>query len=137
MKKILCEYRNPVLISDTSINCEIDHPTHGWIPFTCDMNDEESDIDTQKLFAIMSSDENIKTLSPEEKFEKAASKIRRTRDNILIYEVDSIASNPLRWGDLSSEEQKAISDYRRKLLDITQQEGFPFDVIWPEKVFNL
>jgi hypothetical protein len=35
------ENRNPIFIEDGRINCEIEHPQYGWIPFTCDPNDVE------------------------------------------------------------------------------------------------
>ena len=33
--------RNPVFTFDGRIDCEIEHPTYGWIPFTADPNDVE------------------------------------------------------------------------------------------------
>ena len=33
--------RNPIFIEDGRINCEIEHPQYGWIPFTADPNDVE------------------------------------------------------------------------------------------------
>lgn len=33
--------RNPVYTSHGRIDCEIDHPVYGWIPFTADPNDVE------------------------------------------------------------------------------------------------
>ncbi|MFA9232003.1 MAG: hypothetical protein ACEQSU_14865 [Microgenomates group bacterium] len=35
------EIRNPVAIADDRIDCEINHPAHGWIPFTADLHDVE------------------------------------------------------------------------------------------------
>lgn len=33
--------RNAVLLPDGRINCEIEHPVYGWIPFTADAADPE------------------------------------------------------------------------------------------------
>lgn len=33
------EYRSPKYNADGTINAEINHPNHGWIPFTADPND--------------------------------------------------------------------------------------------------
>lgn len=33
--------RNPVFTADGRIDCEIEHPVYGWIPFTADPNDVE------------------------------------------------------------------------------------------------
>jgi hypothetical protein len=35
------EIRNPIFTSDSRIDCEIEHPQYGWIPFTADPNDVE------------------------------------------------------------------------------------------------
>lgn len=35
------DIRNPIFTSDGRIDCEIDHPIYGWIPFTADENDVE------------------------------------------------------------------------------------------------
>ena len=46
-------YRNPIFNSFGTIDCEINHPARGWIPFTCDPNDTGAEFDTAELFAIM------------------------------------------------------------------------------------
>jgi len=63
----------------------------------------------------------------------AAEAVRARRDQLLLTEVDPVVSNPLRWADLSAEQQQAWAAYRRALLDITDQSGFPHDVVWPSK----
>jgi len=35
------EYRNPIFTASGAIDCEINHPAYGWIPFTADPNDVE------------------------------------------------------------------------------------------------
>lgn len=35
------EIRNAKLLEDGRIDCEIDHPVYGWIPFTAAANDVE------------------------------------------------------------------------------------------------
>ena len=64
--------------------------------------------------------------------ELKAEKIRKQRD-ARLRSVDEIASNPLRWGSLSSEQQEDLADYRQALLDVPQQDGFPWSVQWPTK----
>jgi hypothetical protein len=59
--------------------------------------------------------------------------MQQTRNSILFNEVDPIVSNPLRWSDLSQEQQQAWTNYRKELLDLPQQEGFPHEVQWPER----
>lgn len=63
--------------------------------------------------------------------ERLAAQARRQRDTILANVVDPLVSNPLRWADLTAEKQAAWAAYRRVLLDVPQQEGFPIDIVWP------
>lgn len=130
------EYRNAIYISNTVIDCEINHPIHGWIPFTCDPSDSGAQFDILKLYARMKSDPMTKPYIPpsqEEITVKVAERIRIQRDSILMNEVDPLVSNPLRWNDMNSIQQQVWIDYRRALLDIPQQDGFPHNVIWPTK----
>jgi hypothetical protein len=69
----------------------------------------------------------------EEIDEAKAEEVRNERNFRLKTEVDPVVTNPLRWNDMSIEQQQSWADYRRGLLDITLQEGFPHDVIWPTK----
>ena len=59
--------------------------------------------------------------------------VRAMRDSILANEVDPIVTNPLIWGDMPKTKQKEWADYRRALLDVPTQVGFPNAVIWPTK----
>jgi hypothetical protein len=61
----------------------------------------------------------------------AAMVARATRSTILVNTVDPLVSNPLRWADMTAEKQAEWAAYRRALLDISQQSGFPHDVVWP------
>ena len=65
--------------------------------------------------------------------ERLAREERDSRDNILVKYVDPLTTNTLRWNDLSSEEQTALSAYRQALLDVPQQEGFPHTHTFPEE----
>jgi hypothetical protein len=62
----------------------------------------------------------------------AALQARVQRNTLLVELVDPYVMNPLRWADLSAEQQGEIAAYRRALLDITDQPGFPLDIAWPE-----
>jgi hypothetical protein len=61
----------------------------------------------------------------------AALDARKRRNEILVNTVDPYVMNSLRWADLSAEQQGEIAAYRRALLDITDQAGFPLEVTWP------
>ena len=47
----------------------------------------------------------------------------------LIY----FTQNVLRRESLAAEEEDAIRAYRQALLDVTEQSGFPHEVVWPTK----
>jgi len=62
-----------------------------------------------------------------------AAQVRGERDNILVTVVDPLVSNPLRWADLTADQQTAWSQYRTDLLAVPQQAGFPNTITWPTK----
>lgn len=58
-----------------------------------------------------------------------AEKVRAKRSGLLYNYVDSV--NQVRWNLLTADQQDYLTQYRQDLLDVPQQPGFPFDVIWP------
>lgn len=50
--------------------------------------------------------------------------VRAVRNQYLVEYVDGVVSNPLRWAEMSAEEQAQITDYRRYLLDYTTTENW-------------
>jgi hypothetical protein len=64
---------------------------------------------------------------------EAALRARQERNRLLVNLVDPLVMNSLRWGDLTEERRQEVVAYRRALLDITDQPGFPLDIVWPEK----
>jgi hypothetical protein len=129
-------YRNAQRLANGWIDCEIEHPDYGWIPFTCNPTDTGALFDTAALHAQMDADPATAAYVPptqEELDAAAAEAVRAERDAKLASEVDPIVSNPLRWADLIAEKQAEWAAYRRALLDITAQAGFPHGVVWPTK----
>lgn len=57
----------------------------------------------------------------------------RNRRNKLLYELDHIVMNPLRWASFTEEYKNQLRTYRQQLLDVPQQPGFPSDCVWPTK----
>ena len=128
------EYRNAKHIGQNRIDCEIDHPTLGWIPYTCDGTEDGEQFDNKELYARLDADPDAAPYIPptqEELDAIAASNVRRQRDFILTTKVDPMVSNPLRWATMTADQQQAWADYRIALLDVPQQAGFPQTVIWP------
>ena len=52
------EYRNPQRTAGEAIDCEINHPVYGWIPFTADPNDVGAEFDVAALHAALAADPN-------------------------------------------------------------------------------
>ena len=130
-------YRNARYINNTGwIDCEIEHPQYGWIPYTLDPADTDMTINNDDLLAAMAANGDVAAYVPPTQAEldaQAAANVRAERDMKLATEVDPIAGNALRWAALTAEQQQAWADYRQALLDIPQQSGFPHDVVWPTK----
>ena len=128
-------YRNAKVLENGWIDCEIEHPVHGWIPFTCDPNDVGAEFDVATLHAEMVADPLTLPYIPPTETEilyEQTMEARVYRNQLLTEIVDPIVTNPLRWGELSQERKDEVSAYRRALLDITDQAGFPANVVWPE-----
>lgn len=130
-------YRNAKRIDEAGrIDCEIEHPQFGWIPYTLDPADIDMTINNDELLAAMAANGDVEAYVPPTQFEldaKAADAVRAERDMKLSSEVDPIAGNALRWASLTAEQQQAWADYRQALLDVPDQAGFPHDVVWPTK----
>ena len=132
----MTNYRNAKYINDNGwIDCEIEHPDWGWIPYTLDPADTDMTINNDDLLAAMKAAGDVEAYVPPTQAELDAmlsEQLREKRGELLI-EVDAIAGNALRWAALSAEQQNAWAVYRQALLDVPQQAGFPNDVVWPVK----
>jgi hypothetical protein len=128
------EYRNAKHIGQNRIDCEINHPVYGWIPYTCDGTEDGEQFDNKELYARLGADPATAAYTPPTQDELdavTAEKVRSARNFILTTQVDPMVSNPLRWAALSADQQQAWADYRIALLNVPQQAGFPQTVIWP------
>lgn len=127
------KYRNARYIDAKCIDCEIYHPQYGWIPYTVNPDDNDNTVDNEKLLASMDKNGDVKPLDPVEYKKRLSEQARYKRNIILELDVDPVVTNPLRWGDLSDDKKSEWADYRKSLLDITEQEGFPETINWPTK----
>jgi len=50
------QYRNPKKTAGVAIDCEINHPVYGWIPFTADPSDTGAAFDVASLYAALAAD---------------------------------------------------------------------------------
>ena len=132
------KYRNAFYVNaaETIVDCEIEHPSYGWIPYSCNPDDGDETGDNDYLLAQFAAKGDVAAYVAPTQAEldaAAASGVRQDRADKLVAEVDPLAGNSLRWADLTSEQQQDVSDYRQSLLDITEQGGFPHNVTWPTK----
>ena len=120
-------YRNPIYNANDTIDCEIEHPEYGWIPFTADPNDIEEH--GRAIYAQIKADGNIAPYvpPPPPTEEELAASIRAERDALLVQ------TDWTQLPDVPEPTREAWADYRQALRDIPQQEGFPHTVNWPEK----
>ena len=124
-------YRNAKHISEGRIDCEIEHPVHGWIPYTLDPADTDTTVDNDALLLAIGADAVAYVAPTQEELDVAlATSIRAERNGILLG-VDAYVSNPLRWSELDAPTQALWATYRQALLDVPQQAGFPDNIIWP------
>lgn len=119
---------------NTQFDLEINHPDYGWIPYSLTPWDTDMTIDNTQLLSLIGSDFSPYVAPTQEELDATlASQVRYERDQKLTTEVDPVVSNPLRWADLSEQEQADVSAYRLALLDVPSQSGFPSTVSWPTK----
>jgi len=128
-------YRNAKYIDDTRIDCELDHPVHGWIPYTMDPSDTDMTINNDELIKTMVERADVAAYVPPTQAEldaALAAEVRADRNGRLV-EVDAVAGNALRWAALDADTQAEWATYRQALLDVPQQTDFPNDITWPHE----
>ena len=113
-----------------AFDVQIEDSIYGSVPYTfCLNSDYKSDIyiEIEKLFKA--GDINIKECIYDDSPELVAESIRIHRDNLLA-ETDKYMTIDY---PISKEVQDLMRAYRQALRDVPQQDGFPDNVIWPEK----
>lgn len=127
-------YRNAKFGLDrTFIKCEIEETEQGWVPRTLYPSYIPSQEDPVGLFEQMVEDGEVAEMTEEEIDVEVSNKVRLQRDSKLQVEVDPWVNNPFRWDDSSFEKQQEWINYRRDLLNLPEQEGWPHEIVWPSK----
>jgi hypothetical protein len=127
------EVKNLVDTKYGYVNCEINHETYGWIPFTATQNDVE--LFGRELFAAIKNGEHGDVAPYVEyvlTYEDKAKLIRVERD-LYLEEIDNFTKNPLRWDEIVEADKNELKLYRLDLLDVPQQSDFPETIEWPVK----
>ena len=129
----ITEVRNAASLQSDNLrmDVEINHPQHGWIPYTVDPADTDTTISNDEVMALIGANFTAYVAPTQAELDAAlAAEVRADRDARLM-EVDAIAGNALRWSALDADTQAAWATYRQALLDVPQQAGFPNTVAWP------
>jgi hypothetical protein len=135
MSITITEVRNAVSLQADNLrmDVEINHPQHGWIPYTLDTTDTDTTINNDAVMSLIGTDFTAYVPPTQAELDAAAAAdVRDDRDGRLL-EVDAIAGNALRWAALDADTQATWATYRQALLDVPQQSGFPTDITWPTK----
>jgi hypothetical protein len=136
MSIAITQVRNAASLQSDNLrmDVEINHPDYGWILYTLDPADTDTTIDNDAVMALIGDGFAAYVPPTQEELDAAlAASIRGQRNKLLATEVDPLVTNPLRWAELTEAQQAAWTQYRRDLLDITAQAGFPTDITWPTK----
>jgi len=132
----ITEVRNAQSLNseNTGFDVEINHPEHGWIPYSLMPDDTDNTLDNSVLLELIGSDFEAYVAPTQEELDaELAASLRRQRNQKLAQEVDPLVTNFLRWNELTEEKQSEWKQYRNDLLDLPSQEGFPNTVTWPTK----
>ena len=136
MSITIIEVRNAASLQSDNLrmDVEINHPQHGWTPYTIDPSDTDTTIDNDAVMALIGTDFAPYVAPTQAELDAAeAAQVRGQRDLLIASEVDPLVTNPLRWSELTATKQAEWTTYRTDLLVVPQQAGFPNDVVWPVK----
>jgi hypothetical protein len=129
------ETRNAVEIEPGIFNCEILHPTKGWLPFTStpdDLADHGKAINahfkvgtrpTRQMTAVEAKARG------DGKRADIATFARNERDRLLM--ATDWQMQPDITPPLSPTKKSALTTYRQALRNVPQQAGFPETIVWP------
>ena len=122
-------YKNPKYNAFGSVDCEIDHPVYGWIPFTASPDDVEES--GRVLFEKITADGGIAEYVVPPAYIPTEAEVRQERDELLAN--SDWTQLPDAQLALSDAQKLAWAVYRQALRDVPQQEGFTANVLWPSK----
>lgn len=118
------EVRDPQWNIFSTIDCEINHPEYGWIPFTASPDDDREY--GRELFEQLS----VGTVKPADAGALAEEQDRVARERRTT---ELKESDWTQLPDVPLETTDAWSLYRQALRDITEQPGYPSTIVWPQK----
>lgn len=128
------EYRNPVLLPDGRIQCEVKfgagHPLAelGWSEYTAVADDDPRSIG-RDLFLLASSDPNLKRIA-----ESLDEQVAQHADRVRLQRNIALANSDWTQGaDVPERIKEPYAVYRKALRDLPSNSGFPLSVVWPDE----
>jgi hypothetical protein len=120
--------KNPVWANaeHTMIDCEINHPTYGWIPFTASPDDVEAH--GREVFAALSKGDVAEYVPPPAPTTEELAAAARAERNALLAATDWTQA-----ADVPQFTKDKWAPYRQALREVTEQSGFPSEIQWPAK----
>ena len=128
MSITITEVRNAQSMNaaNTSIDVEINHPQHGWIPYLLTDYDTDTTINNDAVMALIGADFDAYVGPTDAEIAAAlAINVRRKRDELIA------ATDWWALGDRSITD--AQTAYRLALRNVPAQAGFPNSITWPTK----
>jgi hypothetical protein len=110
----------------TLIDCEINHSTYGWIPFTASPDDVEAH--GREVFATLSKGEVAEYVPPPPPTTEELAAAARAERNALLAATDWTQA-----ADVPQATKDKWASYRQALRDVPAQSGFPASIVWPAK----
>ena len=108
---------------NTRLDVEINHPEHGWIPYTIDPSDADSTIDNAAIAALIGTDFTAYVAPTQAELNAALAADVRVERDALLAATDWMASQDVTMSD-------DWRTYRQALRDLPAQSGFP-DAAFP------
>ena len=100
-------YRNAKYLDGARIDCEIEHSTYGWVPFTCDPVDTGAAFDVVALYGAMAADPATASYVPPTQVELDAA-----QTSFRIAELKQL---------LASTDYVALADYDKSKPEVLAQ----------------
>jgi hypothetical protein len=111
---------------NTRLDVEINHPQHGWIPYTLDPVDTDNTIDNSALLGLIGSNYAAFVAPSEVEINAALAADVRAERNAKLADSDWRASQDVTMSD-------AWRTFRQLLRDVPAQAGFPSNITWPNE----
>jgi len=126
MNITITEVRNAASLQsdNTRMDVEINHPQHGWIPYTLDPADTDTTIDNAEVMALIGTDFTAYVAPTQAELDASAAVQVREKRDALLAACDWMAGSDVTMSD-------AWTTYRAALRDVPAQAGFPANITWP------